>query len=59
MPVRFDYVNSKLCLAAVEVKEGSRLMLEDCDKAHQWRLTKVDDHGSRIKLEGTGMFKSR
>ncbi|EKD05553.1 hypothetical protein A1Q2_00167 [Trichosporon asahii var. asahii CBS 8904] len=49
-PLRFKFLDTGLCLSVI----GARLELSKCDTATQWRFVQVDDHGSRIKLEGTG-----
>lgn len=45
-----------LCLALRgEAKVDADFQIIECDKAPLWSLAKVDEHGSRIKLDGTGM----
>ena len=54
-PLRFEFLDTGLCLSVYnkEPKETASLELSKCETASQWRFEKVDEHGSRIKLDGS------
>ncbi|EJT47837.1 hypothetical protein A1Q1_03298 [Trichosporon asahii var. asahii CBS 2479] len=55
VPSRFELSgDTGLCLAARgEAKVDAGFEIIKCDQAPKWSLVKVDEHGSRIKLDGT------
>lgn len=56
VPSRFELSgDTGLCLAVRgEAKVDAGFEIIKCDQAPKWSLVKVDEHGSRIKLDGTG-----